>query len=165
MGIARPLRLAPLRRARRGHTLFEIITVLAVSAILSGLGITSLVWVSQQQDVHRDTRRVRSALVEARSLARASQRCVQVILGAHQLELTPYEICEPKLADPGPTWTRELVEEVSLEGFSHGSTTLLFNEDGGLDLDGPVELDVASRQGTVTYRIYPAIGTVRRVDR
>ncbi len=139
--------------------------MLLILAILAGLGVTSVLYLTQQQAIHRDTRRVRSALVQARSLARTTRRCVKVTLGAHRLELTPYETCSPKPVDPDETTTWELVPTVSLSAFDNGESVLVFNEQGGLDLDGPVELPVTTTRGNLAYRIYPAIGAVRMVER
>ena len=146
---------------RRGHTLVELITVVALVSVVASVGVTSTVELDDHQDAQVGVRKVRSALVEARSLARTTQRCVQVTLDAHALRLTPWEDCEPDLSATTTTWE---LGDVTLSSFSDGSRTLLFDDDGGLATDEPVDLDVTTPRGTHTYRIYPAIGTVRLVS-
>jgi Tfp pilus assembly protein FimT len=146
--------------------MIELLTVLLVSTIVAGLAATSFLIIGQKQEIQRDVRRVRATLVQARTLARSSRRCVQVTVGVHAMTTTPYETCGDTLADPDPddTTTIELVAMVSLNAFSTGDSSLLFNDEGSLDTSGPVDLHVVTSSGDVTYRIYPAIGSVRIVE-
>ena len=137
--------------------------MVALVSIVASVGVTSTTGLDEQQDAQIDVLRVRSALVEARSLARTTQRCVLVTVADHHLELTPWGSCEPELAQPASTVTRELGDAVTLGRFSDGSRTLLFDDRGGLAADEVVDLEVSTARGSVTYRIYPAIGTVREV--
>jgi len=152
-----------LARCRRGYSMLEMLTVLLIVVIVAGLASTSLLIVSHRRALHMDVRQVRTTLVKARTLARATQRCVQVVVGSHSLTVTPYDDCGPPLASPDPsgTTTVELVPTVSLNAFSTGSSALIFDEYGSVDAEGPVELHMVTNAGELTYRIYPAIGTVR----
>ncbi len=138
--------------------------MVALVSVLASVGLTSTAELDAQQDAQVDVRRVRSALVQARSLARTTQRCVRVTVTDHRLDVTPFDVCDPEPSAAASTTTWDLEPGITLSGFSDGSRTLFFDAEGGLQADEPVDLDVVTAQGTQTYRIYPAIGTVRLVS-
>ena len=151
-------------RARGGYSLLGIVVSIGLVLLLAALGTTDSLGVMGTYRAGVEVRQVREVLVEARSLARTTRRCVLVETGSHQMTTTIYTSCDPVLSGPESITVATFSDEILIGTFSTVEGDLLFTARGDVDTSAPVVLTVDTAQGSaVTYRIYPATGSVRRI--
>ena len=137
-----------------GMTLLELTLTLGIVAVVTGLGLTSLQGVLAASREEGGVRAIEEHLLETRSVARNLGREVSLSVTGNTL-----------VAEAGDTAVRTYVlgDHVAQVTIDTPTGTLTFNARGGVDADGPVDvLVVTTRRQVHRFRIYPAIGAVRR---
>ncbi len=137
-----------------GMTLLELTVTLGIVSIVAGLGLSSLQGTLAASREARDVHEVEEHLLETRSVARNLGRPVTLSVMGDTL-----------VADAGDTAVRTFVlgTHIAQVSIDTPTGTLTFNARGGVDADGPVDVVVVTnRRQAHRFRIYPAIGTVRR---
>lgn len=71
--------MVPYRLKKRGYSLIEIIVVIAIGAILSGIGLFSLNTLNRRQVLVQNTKKIVSDIRLAKSLADAQQKPAECI--------------------------------------------------------------------------------------
>jgi len=98
------------RRAGRGHTMVELMVVMAIAGVFTSLGVSSMVDVISDARYRADRARVFLTVAEARDIARDRRRGVEVevtVSGVVGYKVRADASCTP--ASPlGPPYTVEV---------------------------------------------------------
>ncbi len=137
-----------------GVTLIELTLTLGLLAVVAGMGLSSLQGVLTSTRETRDVRDIQEHLLETRSLARNLARDVTLSVTGSAMVARAGDAAVTSFV-LGPT-----IAQVAIDT---PTGTLTFNPRGGTNEPGPVEVVVVTTRRQVhRFRVYPAIGTVRR---
>jgi prepilin-type N-terminal cleavage/methylation domain-containing protein len=155
----------------RGFSLLELLTVVAIVGIMAALAVPSMTgWLgkssfSDQKAVLYDT------LTRARNMANSRDECVKVTIDGSTMHITPYaQGAQPNCADPLGAATIAIPDVTlptgyTIENFSTGSASIVFNTTGGLREATTISIYMSdttgNRQG---FTIYPALGQIRNAN-
>ena len=142
--------------------MLELMVVLAIVLLLTLLAGPTLDLV-QRTRADLEARAVRNQLLQARSMARSTLRCVEVLVSPPRtIATTVYDDCGPPLAEAETPVTVTYADLITLSKWSTGESTLVFDSTGGFEADGPVLLKVRSDYDqSYTYQLFPAYGAMR----
>ncbi len=143
----------PERKAQRGYSMAEMIVVLAIVAIVTSLGASSLHGLSEDYQEREVAIQVEDYLYEARSLARSLLCDVTVSFDNGTLVIVG-----------GSFETRVYpLQDIESVAFDTEAGNLVFNPTGGTNEANPTTVTVTTRRAQVyLLTVFPAIGTIRR---
>ncbi len=152
--------------------------VVALIGILAALSIPSVTQMVHSGKVREEVRTVHEALMEARNQARTRQQCTSITVDdPRHITWQVYENC-PNLQDAltnntaptpadaigGATRTYTISDSASIQNFSTGAEIVFVPPAGGLTDASPVTIDMVDSKSLAvarTFKIFPAIGTIR----
>ena len=137
----------------RGVSMVELIVTMAVALILTSMAFSSLSLVLDRSRENKDVLAFEGQLREARSMARARLRQVDVSYDSGVLTIAPFGET-PTLFSVGSEITSVVIDD--LDG------VVVYNSQGGLNEAVAPTITLHTRSSrTYRYTIMPAIGTLR----
>ena len=163
-----------MKTRRAGFTILEIVIVLGIIGIMTGIGIYSMQPPSTGSLWKIEKQRLQEALMRTRNMARSRNECTRaVISGGNKINVNAYAVAVDGTctSDPAAAATVTLTEfafrdGVTLADFSVGGSQIIFNPGGSLALKQPITLDMtmidtAGNNLSARATIYPAVGQIR----
>jgi prepilin-type N-terminal cleavage/methylation domain-containing protein len=156
----------------RGFSVFELLIVLAIATILTGLAVGPSFMLSDNIKFQTAKAQLNQSLGQARNWARARKECVSLTVSGTQLSIKGYTVttqpCPLPLplaqADQNTTLTVNLPYGTSLSAFTKKGggtiTTFIFNPQGGTDYSDIALTTISLGSYSAQFQILPITGQI-----
>lgn len=155
----------------RGFSLLELLTLVAIIGIIATMATASFTGWLDKSNFTDQKSILYDILTRARNMANSRNECVRVTIDAQNVHIDSFSPGPaPNCADPLGAATISLVDAsvksgYTIETFSTGFSTVVFNSFGGLRETTAVTIYMSDGKGQRQgFSIYPALGQIRSVN-
>lgn len=157
------INLKSLNSCKKGFTLIEMVTVIAVIGVLAALGVGFYLR-NEKNDIQQQVTTVFQAIETAKSAALRLRECVHLTVNSGQISFRHYPPnadldCQGSPSFSPLTEVYNLHPDLILSGIPSGGLTFLPR--GGLSIRENVYIELEFKNERRTIKIMPAIGLVR----
>jgi prepilin-type N-terminal cleavage/methylation domain-containing protein len=153
---------------QQGFSLLEVLTVVAIIGIVATMATASFTGWLDKSTFADQKANLYDLLTRARNMANSRDECVKLTIDGQLIHVVSYaQGIGANCADPLGAQTFALQDGgvkagYTIEPFSTGSNTIVFNTTGGLRETAPVTIYVHDAKGLRQgFTIYPALGQIR----